>query len=392
MHLHEFQTKTILKEYGIPIPDFFAISSVDEVDNALEMLDVTQAVVKVQVHAGGRGKAGGIKLARNTNEIKSVVKELLGKRFINNQTGPEGIVVSKVIISPIIDIKKEYYLAATIDFKSARSILIASSEGGVDIEQVAFQNPDKILTIPLEEDGSIHHFHFIRLAKFYGWNLKESGPAEKLIQSFAKAFVETDALLLEINPLVKTGLGDLVALDAKLTVDDNALFRQKHLASFYDATQLQEQEAIAKEHDLSYVSMNGNIGCMVNGAGLAMATMDIIKYYGGEPANFLDVGGGASEEKIAAGFKIILKDPKVNAILVNIFGGIMNCETIAKGIISAMKDLKLPVPLIVRLEGTNVDLGKKLLKDSGLNIITAHNLGEAAKKSVEAVKLGSRGN
>lgn len=388
MHLHEYQAKTILKEYGIPIPDFFVISSLKEVENAIDMLDVQKAVIKAQVHAGGRGKSGGVKIAKNPTEIHSYVKEILGKKFVNLQTGGHGIPIHQVIISPLVDFKKEYYLAAAIDTTHARKVLIASPEGGVDIEEVAARSPEKILTIPIENNGFVHHFHFIRLAKFLGLKWKNGGgQAEKFVRALAKAFVESDAMLLEINPLVETTEGDLVALDAKMTIDDNALFRQIRLSSFYDPTQLPEQEALAKQHDLAYVAMDGNIGCMVNGAGLAMATMDIIKYYGGEPANFLDVGGGANEEKITAGFKLILQDPRVEAILVNIFGGIMNCETIAKGIIAAA-DLGLNVPLVIRLEGTNVEVGRKLLKDSGLNIIVAHSLDEAARKSIQAAKEG----
>lgn len=389
MHTHEYQAKTILDEYGIPVPDFYVISAVEELDKALDMLGVDQVVVKAQVHAGGRGKAGGVRLARNRQEIGKVVNELLGKSLVTPQTGSKGVIIKQVLLSPIIEFTKEYYLAVALDTIHARTVLIASAEGGMEIEEVAAKSPEKILTIPLDENGILHSFQYIYLAKFLGWEWKNgSGNAKKMVQNLIKAFRETDSMLLEINPLVKTKEGELLALDAKMTVDDNALFRQPRISTFYDSRQLLTQEAAAKEYDLSYVAMDGNIGCMVNGAGLAMATMDIIKYYHGEPANFLDVGGGASVEKVTEGFKLILKDPRVKAILVNIFGGIMNCETIAKGIIAAIDELKLKVPLVVRLEGTNVEMGRILLQKSGLNIILANDLDDAAQKVVQAAKEG----
>jgi succinyl-CoA synthetase beta subunit len=312
--------------------------------------------------------------------------QLLGMKIVNNQTGPKGIVANQVLITPLVDVKHEFYLGAVIDRKKAEAMLILSPEGGMDIEEVAEKHPHKILKIPITGSGTIRNYNLLRIVDFMGWSGKLAEQGKTLALAVAKAFVETDASLMEINPLVETAEGDLVVLDAKISVDDNALFRQKQIASFYDSTQLPSAEVEAQIHDLAYIALEGNIGCMVNGAGLAMATMDIIQLAGGKPANFLDVGGGASEEKVAAGFKIILSDPNVKAILVNIFGGIMNCETLAAGIVSAAGQLKVVVPLIVRMEGTNVEQGKKLLEKSGLGITIAANLGEAAKMAVDAAK------
>lgn len=386
MHIHEYQTKMILQHYGIPVPEFAVASDAKEAEAVISKLGLTQAVVKVQVHAGGRGKAGGVKIAKTPHQILEATKELLGLKIVNAQTGKEGIVAHQVLISPLVNLKKEYYLGAIIDRQNAQGMLIASPEGGMDIEEVAEKTPERIRTIPIPSHGVFKNYELIEIAKFMGWegNIAEQG--KKILAGFAKAFVETDAMLLEINPLGLTAEGNLVALDAKLTVDDNALYRQPQIAKFYDATQLTSYEARAREHDLAYVALDGTIGCMVNGAGLAMATMDIIHYYGGEPANFLDVGGGASKEKIAEGFKIILSDHKVKAILVNIFGGIMNCATLAEGVVEATKELQVTVPLVVRMEGTNVEQGKQILKDSGLNILTADGLASAAKQVVAASK------
>lgn len=386
MDIHEYQAKQILRHYGISIPEFVVVTTKNEVKEIAKNKEWEQAVLKVQVHAGGRGKAGGVKVARSVKEMEDFAGQLLGMKIVNNQTGPKGIVANQVMITPLVDVKHEFYLGAVIDRKKAEAMLILSPEGGMDIEEVAEKHPHKILKIPITGSGTIRNYNLLRIVDFMGWSGKLAEQGKALALAVAKAFVETDASLMEINPLVETAEGDLVVLDAKISVDDNALFRQKQIASFYDSTQLPSAEVEAQIHDLAYIALEGNIGCMVNGAGLAMATMDIIQLAGGKPANFLDVGGGASEEKVAAGFKIILSDPNVKAILVNIFGGIMNCETLAAGIVSAAGQLKVSVPLIVRMEGTNVEQGKKLLEKSGLGITIAATLGEAAKMAVDAAK------
>lgn len=384
MNIHEYQAKIILRQYGIHIPDIAVVSNLKEVEQIIDEMDLHEAVIKVQVHAGGRGKAGGVKVARTRQEILAHAKQLLGMKIINNQTGPEGVVANQVLISPLFDIKHEYYVGAVIDRKKAQAMLIVSPAGGMDIEEVAANNPKKILTLPIGTGGHLRSYHLIHIANFMGWKDKLAEQGKEIVKSLAKAFVGTDASLLEINPLIETAQGDLVVLDAKLSVDDNALFRQQQIAAFYDATQIPPNEAQAQEFDLAYVALDGEIGCMVNGAGLAMATMDIIHLYGGSPANFLDVGGGATKEKVAEGFKIILSDPKVKAILINIFGGIMNCVTLAAGIIAAAGELQVNVPLIVRMEGTNVEQGKKMLADSELNIVIADTLASAAERVVAA--------
>lgn len=388
MNIHEFEAKQILKRYHVPIPDFEVASKNHDIDKIIRHMGLKEAVVKIQVHAGGRGKAGGVKFAKTPEEIIKVGEQLLGMKMVNNQTGPEGVVAHKVMISRPIDIHKEYYLGAAIDREKAEPILIASPEGGVEIEEVAEKHPDKILKLPIELDGTVRGFRLVQLCKFMGWKGPMAKMGAQIAKGVAKAFMDTDASLLEINPLVEAKDGKLWALDAKLSIDDNALFRQPEIAGFYDHTQHSENEVAAKEFELAYIALDGNIGCMVNGAGLAMATMDIIKYSGGKPANFLDVGGGASKEKVAAGFKIILSDPKVKAILVNIFGGIMNCATLAEGIIAAMKEMGIKVPLVVRMEGTNVEEGKRLLEHSKLPIITADGLAEAAEKICAVLKKG----
>lgn len=386
MDIHEYQAKIILKRYHIPIPDFEVASNASQVEHAIHHLNLTHAVIKIQVHAGGRGKAGGVKFAKNPKEILHTAEQLIGMKLVNNQTGPEGVIAHKVLITKPIDIKKEYYLGAIIDRQRGDPILIASPEGGMEIEEVAAKHPDKILKIPIELDGRVRGFRKIRLCKFMGWSGEQAKLGVQIAEGVAKAFIELDASLLEINPLVEDEKGVLWALDAKISIDDNALFRQHEIASFYDSSQQTKNEVEAKKHDLAYIALEGNIGCMVNGAGLAMATMDIIQHDGGKPANFLDVGGGASMEKVAAGFKIILSDPKVKAILVNIFGGIMNCKTLAEGIISASKEIGIGVPLVVRMEGTNVEEGKTLLEKSKLPIIIADDLTEAAEKVVACLK------
>lgn len=355
MDTHEYQAKEVLKGYGIPIPEFGVATKIGEVEKVIKHLGLKEAVVKIQVHAGGRGKAGGVKFAKTPEEIIKAAEKLIGMKMVNNQTGPEGVIAHEVLITRPIDIKKEYYLGAVIDRERAVPILIASPEGGMEIEEVAEKHPEKILKLPIELDGTMRSYRLVRLCNFMGWKGEQAKEGTRIARGLAKAFIDTDASLLEINPFVESPDGKLWALDAKLSVDDNALYRQPDIAAYYDPKQVSENEVAAKEHDLAYIALDGNIGCMVNGAGLAMATMDIIQYYGGKPANFLDVGGGASKEKVAAAFKIILSDPKVKAILVNIFGGIMNCATLAEGIIAAVTEMGIKVPLVVRMEGTNVE-------------------------------------
>lgn len=386
MNTHEYQAKEILKKYGVPIPEFGVASKVHEVEKVIHHLNLKEAVIKIQVHAGGRGKAGGVKFAKTPAEILKVAEQLIGMKMVNNQTGPDGVIAHKVLISKPVEIKKEYYIGAIIDREKAVPIIIASPEGGMEIEEIAATHPEKILTVPIGLDGIVKPYHLLRLANFMGWQGEMAKTGMKIASALGQAFIDTDASLLEINPLVETKEGHLLALDAKLSIDDNALFRQPEIAAFYDPSQQTPSEVSAKQFDLAYIALDGNIGCMVNGAGLAMATMDIIHYYGGKPANFLDVGGGASKEKVAEGFKIILADPKVKAILVNIFGGIMNCATLAEGILFAAAELSVKVPLVVRMEGTNVEEGKKLLKTSKLSITTADSMAEAAEKACSILK------
>lgn len=383
MDIHEFQAKRILENYGIPVPEFEVISSIQELEKVLKTKGWQSVVLKAQIHAGGRGKAGGVKFAEGHQEILDVARELLGKKIVTQQTGLDGLTVHQLMVSPPIKIVHEYYVGIAINREQAQYVLLASPIGGIDIEKIAQEQPEKVLMLPLPSSGFFYSYHLIRIAKFMGWKAKIAEQGVNIVSGLVKAFIENDAFLLEINPLVETVEGQVIALDAKLVIDDNALFRHPHLKSLFDPTQVSPYEARAQEIDLAYIALNGDIGCMVNGAGLAMSTMDLIQHFGGRPANFLDVGGGASKEKIAEGFKIILSDPKVKAILINIFGGIMNCETLALGIIEAVKDLDIKVPLVVRLEGTNVEKGKQLLKESGLNIMSATNLMEAAKQVVQ---------
>jgi succinyl-CoA synthetase beta subunit len=380
MNTHEYQAKDVMRGYGLHIPEFGVASNKKEAEKFVLAHKLTEAAVKIQVHAGGRGKAGGVKIAKTPEEIIKAAHDLIGMKMVNKQTGPEGVVAHKVIISKLIEIKKEFYLGAVIDRVKGEPIIIASPEGGMEIEEIAEKKPDKILKFAIDLDGTIKPYHLVELAKFMGWTGKQAEEGSKMAMAVAKAFIEKDADLLEINPLVSDPHDHLWAVDVKLSIDDNALFRQPAMAALYDPSQLPKNEVEAKKYDLAFISLDGNIGCMVNGAGLAMATMDLIKTAGGKPANFLDVGGGATAEKIAAGFRILTHDPHVKAILVNIFGGIMNCATIAEGIIAAAQDLK--VPLIVRMEGTNVDMGREMLKKSGLKIESAMSLREAAEKVV----------
>lgn len=384
MNIHEYQAKELFQKYGIPVPPYAIIESVDEVDGALDVLGLDTAVVKVMIHAGGRGKAGGVKIGKTRDEVRSHVENMLGMKVTNNQTGPEGVVAHKLMLSAPEDIVKEYYVGAIIDRQNASAALILSPDGGVEIEEVAEKNPEAILTVPLGPGGALKGFQLRNIAKFMGWKGDAAKEGIKIVKALGKLFREVDASLVEINPLITNTQGHVIALDAKIGLDETALFRHPELAKMYDSTQVPEREARATEHDLAYVALDGNIGCMVNGAGLAMATMDIIQHYGGTPSNFLDVGGGATKEKVAEGFKIILSDEQVKAILVNIFGGIMDCGVLASGIVAAADELKLKVPLVVRMEGTNVAQGKQILKESGLNIITADSMASAAEKVVSA--------
>lgn len=386
MNLHEYQAQSILRKAGVAVPKIAIASNMDEVEQAINELNLTDAVLKVQVHAGGRGKAGGVKFARGADDIRSKAKELIGMKIVNKQTGPDGVIAHKILLTPPVDIETEYYLGVVIDRENKCATVIASPEGGMEIEEVAAKNPEKILKIPIGLDGRLKTYQLVNLAKFMGWGDELLKQGVMMVTGLAKAFFDTDASLLEINPLVKTKQGELLALDAKLNIDSNALYRQKELSAMSDPTQRPANEVAAEKCDLAYIALDGNIGCMVNGAGLAMATMDIIQHYGGTPANFLDVGGGASKEKIAEGFKILLGDPNVKGILVNIFGGIMNCVTLAAGIITATDELDVNVPLVVRMEGTNVENGKQMLADSGLDIVIGTDLGDAAEKVVALSK------
>lgn len=386
MNTHEYQAKIVLRKYGIPIPEFVIVSNMSEVQDAIAEMGLEKAVLKVQVHAGGRGKAGGVKLVQSPEEILEQAEKMLQMCIINNQTGLEGVVAYQLMISPLIDYVKEYYIGAIIDRQEGQAVLIVSPEGGMDIEDIAAKFPHRLLKTPIPLTGKLRSYQLTQIGKFMGWKGKILEQGKTILSSLAKAFVETDASLLEINPLVETTEGFLLALDAKLSIDDNALFRQPFLQGFYDPTQVTKYEAQAKDFDLAYVALNGEIGCMVNGAGLAMATMDIIHHYGGNPANFLDVGGGASQEKVAEGFKIILSDPKVKAIFVNIFGGIMNCATLASGIVAAARELQPRVPIVVRMEGTNVEEGKEILAHSGLKIEVVDSFSGAAQQVVALSK------
>lgn len=386
MNIHEYQAKNLLSLYGIPISPYGVASNTEEVMEIIKELNLVEGVVKVQIHAGGRGKAGGVRIAKDREEIVQMAEQLLGMRVINEQTGFTGVVAEKVLIGALVTIQKEYYLAATIDRSQAVPILIASPEGGMEIEEIAREKPDRILKVPIDLDGEMPHYRLLEIAKFMGWEglLRDEGM--ELIANLAMAFTESDGELLEINPLVLTKEGHLCAVDAKFSVDDNALYRQPAISQWYDPSQSTPNEVMAKEHDLAYIGLKGEIGCLVNGAGLAMATMDIIHHYGGAPANFLDVGGGATKEQIAYAFKIILIDPEVKAIFVNIFGGIMDCAVLAQGIVDASKENQLRVPLIVRMEGTNIEKGREILKVSGLNMILANSMEDGAIKVVQAAK------
>ncbi|NNC16887.1 ADP-forming succinate--CoA ligase subunit beta [Corallococcus exiguus] len=386
MKIHEYQGKELFRKYGVPTPRGILALSPDEAEAAAKELATPVVVVKAQIHAGGRGKGGGVKLAKSPAEAKALTQQILGMMLKTIQTGPEGQKVHKVYIEEGLDIGQELYLGVTLDRATSRVTFMASTEGGVEIEEVAEKHPEKILRAVVDPTVGFADFQGRELA--FGLGL--SGPTvNKFVQfctALYKMYMETDASLVEINPLVIRKSGGVVALDAKVTFDENALYRHKDLLEYRDLAEEEPRETQAKEHDLAYIALDGNIGCMVNGAGLAMATMDTIKLVGGAPANFLDVGGGASKEKVTAAFKLILADPQVKAVLVNIFGGIMKCDVIADGIIAAAKEVQLKIPLVVRLEGTNVEQGKELLRNSGLAITPADNLRQAAEKAVAAIK------
>ncbi|MGN7470247.1 ADP-forming succinate--CoA ligase subunit beta [Brevibacillus sp. SAFN-007a] len=386
MNIHEYQGKEILKQYGVKVPEGRVAFTVEEAVEAAKELGTQVVVVKAQIHAGGRGKAGGVKVAKNLDEVRTYASEILGKVLVTHQTGPEGKEVKRLLIEQGCDIKKEYYVGVVVDRATGSVVMMASEEGGTEIEEVAAKTPEKIFKEVIDPVTGLNAFQARRLA--YAINIPKEliNKAAKFMMSLYQAFVEKDCSIAEINPLVVTGDGEVMALDAKLNFDSNALYRHPDVVALRDLDEEDEKEIEASKYDLSYIALDGNIGCMVNGAGLAMATMDIVKFYGGDPANFLDVGGGATEEKVTEAFKIILRDEKVKGIFVNIFGGIMKCDVIANGVVNAAKQIKLDKPLVVRLEGTNVDLGKKILNESGLNIVAAESMADGAEKIVSLVK------
>ncbi len=386
MNIHEYQAKQLLKEFGVPVLQGDIALTPEDAVKVAKKIGGPVWVVKAQIHAGGRGKAGGVKLAKSIDEVREYAKNILGKTLVTHQTGPEGKEVQKVLIEEGCKIKKEYYVAALVDRTTGKVAMMASSEGGVEIEKVAETHPEKIITIEIDPATGFNGFHARKLAFGIGMNASLVKQATQLFSGLYETFIKKDCSMAEINPLVETEDGKLLALDAKMNFDDNALFRQPAVMEMRDLTEENPTEIEASRYELAFIKLDGSIGCLVNGAGLAMATMDLIKLHGGEPANFLDVGGGASKEKVAAAFKIILKDQNVRAILVNIFGGIMKCDIIAEGVIAASKEVGLKVPLVVRLAGTNVEKGKEILQKSGLNIISADELADAAQKAVHAAK------
>lgn len=386
MNIHEYQGKEILRKYGVAVPKGSVAFSPEEAVKVAKELGANVTVVKAQIHAGGRGKAGGVKIAKNLDEVRSYAKELLGKILVTHQTGPDGKEVKRLYIEEGSDIKKEYYLSLVLDRATSCVVMMGSEEGGMDIEEVAESNPEKIFKEVIDPVTGLNAFQARRMAFNMNIPSKLVNKSVALMLGIYKAFIDKDASTVEINPLVVTGDDQVVALDAKFNFDANALYRHKDIVELRDFDEEDAKEVEASKYDLSYISLDGNIGCMVNGAGLAMATMDTISYYGGSPANFLDVGGGATAEKVTEAFKIILSDKNVKGIFVNIFGGIMKCDIIAEGVIIAAKEVGLAVPLVVRLEGTNVDLGKKLLNESGLNIVAADSMADGAQKIVKLVE------
>jgi len=386
MNIHEYQAKALLAKYGVAVPKGGVAYTAAEAEQVAKELGGPVWVVKAQIHAGGRGKGGGVKLVKSVEEVRETARKMIGMTLVTHQTGREGKAVKRVYIEEGCDIKRELYLGMLIDRTTSRVTLMASTEGGVEIEEVAARSPEKILRVAVDPVVGLQPFYARKIAFGLGLVGQEVASAVKFLSGMYNAFVGLDASLVEINPLVITGTGEVVALDAKMNFDDNALFRHRDVADLRDEDEEDPTEREASRHDLNYVKLDGNIGCMVNGAGLAMATMDIIKLYGGEPANFLDVGGGATKERVTTAFKLILSDANVEGILVNIFGGIMRCDVIAEGVVAAAREVSLHVPLVVRLEGTNVELGKKILVQSGLPIVSADNLADAAEKVVKAVK------
>jgi len=386
MNLHEYQSKRLFADYGIPVPLGFPAETADEAVAAAEKLDGDLWVVKAQVHAGGRGKAGGVKLARSMDEVRQFATEMLGTQLVTHQSGPEGLPVNVVYVEAGSEIERELYLSMLVDRDVSQISFIASAAGGMDIEQVAEDTPEKIFSVSVSPASGLQAFQARQLAFGLGLDKKQSRQFTDLIFKMYRLYTECDASMVEVNPLIVTKAGDVLSLDAKVNIEDSALYRQNALLEMRDPTQEDPKELEAAEHDLNYVSLDGDIACMVNGAGLAMATMDLIKLHGGEPANFLDVGGGATSERVSAAFKLILSNESVTAILVNIFGGIVRCDLIAEGIISAVKEVGVKVPVVVRLEGTNADKGRVALAESGLHILTASDLTDAAKKVVAASK------
>jgi succinyl-CoA synthetase beta subunit len=386
MNIHEHQAKEILKNFGAPVSKGVVVFSLDEIDKKIKELNSKNFVLKAQIHAGGRGKGGGVKLVKSVDELKEQAKIMLGMNLITHQTGPEGKEVKRLYIEEASDISKEFYLSCLVDRGSSKIAFISSTEGGMDIEKVASETPEKIITTKVDLKSEIEIDEIERVIKIFNFNIEQKITAQKLIKALYKILIQKDATLIEINPLIITKDQRIICLDAKMNFDDNAIFRQVDILNLRDLNEEDPAEIEASKYDLAYIKLNGSIGCMVNGAGLAMATMDIIKLYGEEPANFLDVGGGASKEKVSAAFKLILSDKNVKGILINIFGGIMRCDVIAEGVIEAAKETNLKVPLVVRLAGTNFQEGKDILDKSGLKILSASDLNDAAKKIVEAIK------
>ena len=399
MNIHEYQAKAVLKEFGVPVSRGVPVLKAEDVEAAISELPGPVWVVKSQIHAGGRGKGkfkepeagekGGVRLARSPDEVRQFVREMLGRTLVTAQTGPAGKQVNRLYIEDGADIAKEFYLSALVDRETGRVAFVVSTEGGMDIEAVAHDTPEKIITFAVDPATGVMPHHGRAVAQALGLAGDQGKQADDILRKLYAAFTSTDMAMLEINPLILTRDGRLHCLDAKVTFDSNAMYRHPELMGLRDTSEEDDKEIEASKYDLSYVALDGTIGCMVNGAGLAMATMDIIKLYGEEPANFLDVGGGATKEKVTAAFKIITADPKVQGILVNIFGGIMKCDIIAEGVIAAVKEVGLQVPLVVRLEGTNVELGKRIIGESGLNVISADDLDDAAQKIVGAVRASS---
>jgi len=386
MNIHEHQAKELLKKFGVPVPNGVVAFSVEEAIEKSKLLKTNKYVLKAQIHAGGRGKAGGIKILNSLDDLEKESSNLLGKFLKTQQTGPEGREVKRLYIEEATEIEKEFYLSCLIDRANSKIAFIASAQGGMDIEDVASKNPNKIITYRLDYKNKISDEETEKIVSIFNLKNSSKNQAQKIIQSIYQTLIKTDASLIEINPLVITKKGNVLCLDAKINFDDNGLYRHPEILNLRDLNEEDPIEIEASKHDLSYIKLSGKIGCMVNGAGLAMATMDIIKLHGEEPANFLDVGGGASKEKVSAALKIILSDKSVKGILINIFGGIMKCDVLAQGVVDAAKEVKISVPLVVRLAGTNFQKGKKILTSSGLKIISANNLADAAKKIVKAIK------